>query len=120
MQRMAPAAAELRAWRGRPFGACSSAQPEDDRRRAVNPATRRPAVRALACAMEETVGIIESVLQEGRIFTPSAETVANAAVSGMDAYQALMAEAEQDYEGFWAKLARETLAWNKPFTKVLD
>ncbi|WP_176072639.1 AMP-binding protein, partial [Trinickia caryophylli] len=66
------------------------------------------------------MGIIESVLQEGRIFTPSAETVANAAVSGMDAYQALMAEAEQDYEGFWAKLARETLAWNKPFTKVLD
>ncbi len=38
----------------------------------------------------------------------------------MDAYQALAAEAERDYEGFWARLARETLSWHKPFTKVLD
>jgi len=28
--------------------------------------------------------------------------------------------AEQDYEGYWAKLARETVLWKKPFTKVLD
>ncbi|NRO99594.1 acetate--CoA ligase, partial [Paraburkholderia sp. NMBU_R16] len=39
---------------------------------------------------------------------------------GMDAYRALMEQAEHDYEGFWAKLARETLSWHKPFTKVLD
>jgi acetyl-CoA synthetase len=38
----------------------------------------------------------------------------------MDAYRALAAEAERDYEGFWGRLARETLSWNKPFTKVLD
>jgi acetyl-CoA synthetase len=38
----------------------------------------------------------------------------------MDAYRALVAQAERDYEGFWAKLARETLTWKKPFTKVLD
>ncbi|WP_176072568.1 acetate--CoA ligase [Trinickia caryophylli] len=63
---------------------------------------------------------IESVLQEKRVFAPPAEFAAQATISGMAAYQALMAEAEQDYEGFWAKLARETLAWNKPFTKVLD
>ena len=30
------------------------------------------------------------------------------------------AEAERDFEGFWARLARETLLWTKPFTKVLD
>lgn len=36
------------------------------------------------------------------------------------AYRALVAEAEQDYEGFWARLAREGLTWHKPFTKVLD
>ncbi|PMS31775.1 acetyl-coenzyme A synthetase N-terminal domain-containing protein, partial [Trinickia symbiotica] len=63
---------------------------------------------------------IESVLREGRVFEPSAETVANAAIPGMDAYRALVAQAERDYEGFWAKLARETLTWKKPFTKVLD
>ncbi|MDR6421238.1 acetyl-CoA synthetase [Paraburkholderia phenoliruptrix] len=38
----------------------------------------------------------------------------------MDAYHALAAEAERDYEGFWGRLARETLSWNTPFTKVLD
>jgi acetyl-CoA synthetase len=63
---------------------------------------------------------IESVLHEGRVFAPSAEASAGAAISGMDAYRALMAEAERDYEGFWAKLAREALTWRKPFTKVLD
>jgi len=63
---------------------------------------------------------IESVLQERRVFPPSAEISAQASVSGMDAYRALAAEAERDYDGFWARLARETLSWNKPFTKVLD
>ncbi|HEY3598435.1 MAG TPA: acetate--CoA ligase, partial [Paraburkholderia sp.] len=63
---------------------------------------------------------IESVLQERRVFPPSAEAMKGASVSGMDAYRALVAEAERDYEGFWARLARETLSWKKPFTKVLD
>ncbi|MEM5437410.1 acetate--CoA ligase [Paraburkholderia diazotrophica] len=63
---------------------------------------------------------IESVLQERRVFPPSAEMTAQAAVSGMDAYRALAAEAERDYEGFWGRLAREALSWKKPFTKVLD
>ncbi|MDR6380327.1 acetate--CoA ligase [Paraburkholderia caribensis] len=63
---------------------------------------------------------IESVLQERRVFPPSAEVTAQATVSGMDAYKALVAEAERDYEGFWGRLARETLSWKKPFTKVLD
>ncbi|WP_153100791.1 acetate--CoA ligase [Paraburkholderia hayleyella] len=63
---------------------------------------------------------IESVLHEHRVFPPSAAAMAGAAVSGMEAYHALAAEAERDYEGFWARLARETLSWSKPFTKVLD
>ncbi len=67
-----------------------------------------------------SMSAIESVLQEHRVFAPSAQAVANATVSGMDAYRALAAEAERDYEGFWARLARETLSWQKPFTKVLD
>jgi acetyl-CoA synthetase len=67
-----------------------------------------------------SMSAIESVLQERRVFPPSAEAAAGATISGMDAYRALAAEAERDYEGFWGRLARETLSWNKPFTKVLD
>lgn len=63
---------------------------------------------------------IESVLHEGRQFAPPAALAQAAAISGMDAYRALVAEAERDYEGFWARLARETLDWHKPFTRVLD
>ncbi|MDP4029364.1 MAG: acetate--CoA ligase [Gallionella sp.] len=63
---------------------------------------------------------IQSVLHETRVFSPSDEFVKQANVSGMESYQALCKAAEQDYAGFWAKLARETLLWKKSFTKVLD
>ena len=63
---------------------------------------------------------IESVLSETRVFPPSPDFVKNANVSGMAAYQALCDEAERDFEGFWARLAREHLLWHKPFTKTLD
>ncbi|MBS4098078.1 MAG: acetate--CoA ligase [Sulfuricella sp.] len=63
---------------------------------------------------------IESVMNEIRVFEPSAEFKAQATVSGMEQYQALCAEADKDYEGFWAKLARELVVWKKPFTKTLD
>ncbi|MGI4856304.1 MAG: acetate--CoA ligase [Janthinobacterium lividum] len=63
---------------------------------------------------------IESVMHEGRVFEPAASIVETAAVSGMPAYHALVAEAERDYEGFWARLARTALDWQTPFTKVLD
>ena len=63
---------------------------------------------------------IESLKQESRIFEPPADMVKNAAISGMDAYRALCDEAERDYEGFWARLARENMAWQTPFTKTLD
>jgi len=63
---------------------------------------------------------IQSVMHENRVFNPSEAFVKQANVSGMAAYQALCAEAEKDYAGFWARLARETLLWHKPFTKSLD
>ncbi|HXA48101.1 MAG TPA: AMP-binding protein, partial [Burkholderiaceae bacterium] len=63
---------------------------------------------------------IETLKQEERIFDPAPEFVKNATISGMAAYKALCAEAERDYEGFWAKLAREHISWYKPFTKTLD
>ncbi|SOY81954.1 acetate--CoA ligase [Cupriavidus taiwanensis] len=63
---------------------------------------------------------IESVMQEHRVFNPPEAFASQAAIPSMDAYRALCDEAERDYEGFWARHARELLHWNKPFTKVLD
>jgi len=63
---------------------------------------------------------IESVMQEHRVFNPPASFADKAAISGMGAYRALCDEAERDYEGFWARHARELLVWSKPFTRVLD
>ena len=63
---------------------------------------------------------IESVLQESRVFPPSEAFVKQANISGRAAYDALCAEAEKDFEGFWASRARENLVWHKPFTQTLD
>jgi acetyl-CoA synthetase len=62
----------------------------------------------------------DSILEEPQAFLPHASVAAYAAISGMDAYRALVAEAERDYPGFWARLARETLQWKTPFSSVLD
>ena len=59
-------------------------------------------------------------LQEHRVFQPPREFTEKAAISGMAAYDKLCAEAASDYEGFWARLARENLDWHKPFTSTLD
>ena len=63
---------------------------------------------------------ITSVLVENRVFPPSEATVKAARISGMGAYEALCREAERDFEGFWARLARENVQWTKPFTKTLN
>lgn len=63
---------------------------------------------------------IESVLVENRVFPPAEAVVKAARISGMPAYEALCKEAERDFEGYWARLARENLQWTKPFTKTLD
>ncbi|WP_431131891.1 acetate--CoA ligase [Variovorax paradoxus] len=63
---------------------------------------------------------IESVLVENRVFPPDARASAGARISGMAAYEALCQEAEQDFEGFWTRLAKDNLTWTKPFTKTLD
>jgi acetyl-CoA synthetase len=62
---------------------------------------------------------IESVLQENRVFAPSEEAVKRATISGMAAYEALCKEAERDYAGYWARLAREHLSWKQPFSQTL-
>ncbi|MBV9263533.1 MAG: AMP-binding protein, partial [Candidatus Eremiobacteraeota bacterium] len=57
---------------------------------------------------------IEALLTEERRFPPSPEFSAHANV-GADVY----AEAERDFEAFWAERARE-LTWDHPFTKTLE
>jgi acetyl-CoA synthetase len=63
---------------------------------------------------------IESNSSEKRVFVPGERSVKGAAISGMDAYRALVAEAQKDPDGFWRRLAKEHLLWHKPFTQVLD
>ena len=69
----------------------------------------------IATSQQETQG-----LQENRIFAPPAAFASQAAIPSMAAYDALCAEAASDYEGFWARLAREHLDWHTPFTSTLD
>ncbi|EER62012.1 acetate/CoA ligase [Acidovorax delafieldii 2AN] len=70
--------------------------------------------------MSASNSAIESVLVENRVFPPSDAVAKAARISGMAGYEALCAEAEKDFEGFWARLARENLQWTKPFTRTLD
>ncbi|OZI24842.1 acetyl-coenzyme A synthetase [Bordetella genomosp. 7] len=63
---------------------------------------------------------IESVLVEKRVFPPSQRAAEGARIDSMDAYRALCQEVEQDFDGFWTRMAREHLTWAKPFTQVLD
>ena len=63
---------------------------------------------------------IESVLVETRVFPPPERAAQGAAIPSMDAYNALCAQVEKDFDGFWAGQARDNLQWTKPFTEVLD
>ncbi len=58
---------------------------------------------------------IENLLAESRTFPPSAAFAAQAN-AGPDLY----AEAEADFEAFWAKHARERIDWTTPFTTTLE
>ncbi len=59
-------------------------------------------------------------MSELSTYAPPPAVMQAAHVSGMAAYDKLCAEAEADYEGYWARLAREFVTWKTPFTKVLD
>ncbi|HYC24181.1 MAG TPA: acetate--CoA ligase [Candidatus Bathyarchaeia archaeon] len=70
--------------------------------------------------MSDSGAIIESVLQEQRMFPPPAAFAAAAHVKSFAEYQKLYAEAARDPEAFWAGIARSYLDWFTPWTKVLD
>ena len=54
-----------------------------------------------------------------RMVPPPLALAASANV-GPAAYEKLVKEAETDYEGYWARLAREFVSWKTPFSKVLE
>ncbi len=58
---------------------------------------------------------IENLMAEGRTFRPDPGFVAQA-----NATAQLYLDADADFEGFWAKLAREKLTWRTPFKTTLE
>ena len=58
--------------------------------------------------------------QDQKLYLPSEASVKAARISGMAAYEERVAQAQADYEGYWAGLARELISWKQPFTQVLD
>ncbi len=70
--------------------------------------------------MSSSASNIESTLVENRVFPPDQRASQGARIASMAQYEALCKEAADDFEGFWARLARENLVWTKPFTRTLD
>jgi acetyl-CoA synthetase len=62
---------------------------------------------------------LSSILTETRKFAPSPDFTSAARLKPAD-LEALYKEAEEDYLGYWARLAREHIQWTTPFTTVLD
>src|SRR5260221_6726923 len=76
-------------------------------------------IRGAIPMAEHSVGQVDSVMQEARLFPPSPEFAAKARIGSLAAYEAMWNEANADIEKFWGKLAGE-LHWLKPYGKVLE
>ena len=63
---------------------------------------------------------IESILQEKRLFSPSAEFSQNAHIKSAEDYQRLYDQAKANPEAFWAELAEKELDWFQKWDTVLD
>lgn len=55
-----------------------------------------------------------------KTYPPGPQTTSHAHVKGMDGYRDLYAQAQDDMEGFWSKLAKKELSWFEPFTNTLE
>ena len=62
---------------------------------------------------------IQSVLQEDRVFPPSAAFVRQATLKAAE-LKRMHDKAAEDYVGFWADLAVAEIEWHRPFTVPLD
>ena len=67
----------------------------------------------------KAAGRLASVMQEDRVFPPSAEFSKRARIGSLEEYRRLYDEAARDPEGFWKPRA-DALPWMTPYTKVLD
>ena len=63
---------------------------------------------------------MSQLLVENRVFNPPKSFSKQAAITSMAQYKAMCESFEKDFDGTWARLAKENLYWKKPFTKVLD
>ncbi|MFM7277352.1 MAG: acetate--CoA ligase [Microcystis aeruginosa] len=63
---------------------------------------------------------IESILQENRLFPPSAEFAQNATIKSFEEYQQLYAKAKADPQAFWSQLAEKELYWFEKWSETLD
>ena len=62
---------------------------------------------------------IESILKETRRFEPPEEFVSNSQLT-VESLAKLKQEATDNYEKFWADLARQEVQWFSPFSEILD
>jgi acetyl-CoA synthetase len=69
--------------------------------------------------MSTTPSNIESILNEERVFPPPIEFSAHAHISSFDQLEQLRAEATENAEEFWARMAEE-LEWFQKWDRVLD
>ena len=63
---------------------------------------------------------IESILQEKRLFPPTAAFSQNAQIKSLEEYQQLCDRANSDLPKFWAELAEQELHWFQKWDTVLD
>jgi len=70
--------------------------------------------------VQHATGQLDTVMQEDRVFPPSAEFSARARIKSMDEYKRLWDEAAADPPAFWARLAKSELHWFEPFSKALE
>ncbi|MCY6488722.1 acetate--CoA ligase [Leptolyngbya sp. GGD] len=63
---------------------------------------------------------IESILQEERLFPPTAEFSAQARIKSLEEYKSLYDRAKADPLKFWSELAEQELHWFQKWDTVLD
>jgi acetyl-CoA synthetase len=68
----------------------------------------------------KSAGQIANVMNETRVFPPSAEFSSKALIGSMQSYQTLYAESIADPVAFWERQAREHLHWFEPFHTGLE
>ena len=54
------------------------------------------------------------------VYRPSADFAARARFASMSAYRDVYDRSIRDPENFWAEVARDTVVWRRPFTKVMS